>query len=142
MDNYIFDLDESVTRTPVSYQNRYGIDIAADLYSAKDFDASAQNPALIIGAPYGGVKEQSPGLYAQILAQRGLAVLTFDPYLRGRLCGRHQAEGAADRARREPRRPVRQYRPNPVRQAHVVLHREPLSRPDGRVRHQHEENLT
>lgn len=82
-DNYIFDLDENVTRTPVSYKNRYGIDIAADLYTPKGFDATAEHPALIIGAPYGGVKEQSPGLYAQILAQRGFAVLTFDPSFNG-----------------------------------------------------------
>lgn len=83
MDNYIFDLDENVTRTPVSYKNRYGIDIAADLYTPKEFDETAEHPALIIGAPYGGVKEQSPGLYAQILAQQGFAVLTFDPSFNG-----------------------------------------------------------
>lgn len=83
MDNYIFDLDENVTRTPVLYRNRYGIEIAADLYTAKDFDEQTEHPALIIGAPYGGVKEQSPGLYAQILAQRGFVVLTFDPSYNG-----------------------------------------------------------
>lgn len=42
-DNYIFDLDENVTRTPVSYKNRYGIDIAADLYTPKGFDATAEH---------------------------------------------------------------------------------------------------
>ncbi|MGJ0184360.1 alpha/beta hydrolase [Corynebacterium glyciniphilum] len=83
MDNYIFDLDENITRTAVSYTNRYDIRISADLYTHMDLDASEEHRALIIGAPYGGVKEQSPGLYAQILAQRGFAVLTFDPSYNG-----------------------------------------------------------
>ncbi|WP_019608929.1 alpha/beta hydrolase [Nocardiopsis sp. CNS-639] len=83
MDNYIFDLDENVTRTPVTYHNRYGIRIAADLYTPKEFDENIEHPALIIGAPYGGVKEQSAGLYAQILAQRGFVALTFDPSFNG-----------------------------------------------------------
>lgn len=83
MDNYIFDLDENVTRTPVTYKNRYGITIAADLYTPKDLDANAEHAALIIGAPYGGVKEQSPGLYAQTLALSGFVALTFDPSYNG-----------------------------------------------------------
>jgi uncharacterized protein len=62
-DNYIFDLDENVTRESVSYKNRFGITIAADFYrpKAKDFDESEKHPAIIVGAPYGGVKEQGPG---------------------------------------------------------------------------------
>jgi len=43
-DNYIFGLDENVTRKPVSYENRYGITISADLYQPKDFDASQNSP--------------------------------------------------------------------------------------------------
>ena len=82
-DNYIFELDKNVTRTHVSFENRYGVEIAADIYTDKDLDASAQSPALIIGHPYGGVKEQSPGLYAQILARRGFVVLTFDASYNG-----------------------------------------------------------
>ncbi|MCL8011278.1 alpha/beta hydrolase [Streptomyces sp. AS02] len=82
-DGYIFALDENVTRTSVSYKNRFGITIAADLYRAKDFDASQEHPAIVIGAPYGGVKEQGPGIYAQNLARRGFATLTFDPSFTG-----------------------------------------------------------
>jgi fermentation-respiration switch protein FrsA (DUF1100 family) len=82
-DNYIFDLDENVTRTPVSYKNRYGITIAADLYRPKDFDDSQQYPAVVIGPPYGGVKEQGPGIYAQNLALRGFVALAFDPSYNG-----------------------------------------------------------
>ncbi|WP_206797495.1 alpha/beta hydrolase [Amycolatopsis sp. MtRt-6] len=83
MDNYIFELDENVTRTPVSYPNRYGMTISADLYRPKEFDESQRHPAIVIGAPYGGVKEQGPGIYAQNLAKRGFTALTFDPSYNG-----------------------------------------------------------
>ncbi len=82
-DNYIFELSEKVTRTPVSYKTRYGITTSADLYLPKNFDESNTHPALIIGAPYGGVKEQGPGLYANEMAKRGFVVLTFDPAYNG-----------------------------------------------------------
>ncbi|MEU6511234.1 alpha/beta hydrolase [Streptomyces sp. NPDC046942] len=82
-DNYIFDLDENVTRTPVSYKSRYGITISADLYRPKDFDESQEYPAVVIGPPYSGVKEQGPGIYAQELAKRGFVALAFDPSYTG-----------------------------------------------------------
>jgi len=82
-DNYIFELNDQVTRTPVSYKNRFGIAIAADLYLPRDFDKSMKHPAIVIGAPYGGVKEQGPGIYADELAQRGFAALAFDPSYNG-----------------------------------------------------------
>lgn len=75
---YIASLSEKVERRHVRYSNRYGIAIAADIYTAKDLDKSAKHPALIIGAPYGGVKEQGPCVYANELAQRGFVALTFD----------------------------------------------------------------
>ena len=83
MDNYIFELSDKVTRQPVSYKNRFGIEIAADLYLSKDFDESKKHPAIIVGAPYGGVKEQGPGIYAQNMAERGFVALTFDPSYNG-----------------------------------------------------------
>jgi fermentation-respiration switch protein FrsA (DUF1100 family) len=82
-DNYIFDLNENVTRKSVSYKNRFGITISADLYQPKDFDESQEHAAIIVGAPYGGVKEQGPGIYAQNLALRGFVALTFDPSFNG-----------------------------------------------------------
>jgi fermentation-respiration switch protein FrsA (DUF1100 family) len=88
VDNYIFDLDETVTRTSVSYENRFGITISADLYRPKDFDESREYPAIVIGAPYGGVKEQGPGIYAQNMALRGFVALTFDPSFNGYSGGR------------------------------------------------------
>lgn len=82
-DNYIFNLSDKVTRKSVSYKNRFGIKIAADLYLQKDFDESKKHPAVIIGSPYGGVKEQGAGIYAQNMAERGFVVLTFDPSYNG-----------------------------------------------------------
>lgn len=80
---YTFELSDNVTRTHVSYKNRFGITLVGDLYMAKDLDTSKQHPALIIGPPYGGVKEQGPGVYANQLAQRGFVVLAFDPSYNG-----------------------------------------------------------
>lgn len=80
---YIFTLNDKVQRKQVSYQNRYGFTIAGELYTAKHMDAQKTYPALIVGAPYGGVKEQGPGIYANELAQRGFVVLTFDPCFMG-----------------------------------------------------------
>lgn len=81
--NYIADLSKNVNREPVSYNNRYGMTIAGDLYTAKGLDKTQKHPALIVGAPYGGVKEQGPCVYANELAQRGFVVLTFDQSFMG-----------------------------------------------------------
>ena len=86
-DNHIFDLNENVTRTPVSFRNRFGITLAADLYRPEDFDASQEHAAIVIGPPYGGVKEQGPGIYAQNLARRGFVALAFDPSYNGYSAG-------------------------------------------------------
>jgi fermentation-respiration switch protein FrsA (DUF1100 family) len=83
MSNYIFELSDKVTRKSVSYKNRFGIKIAADLYLPKDFDESKKHAAVIIGAPYGGVKEQGSGIYAQNMAERGFVALAFDPSYNG-----------------------------------------------------------
>ena len=86
-DGYTFVLSDDVSRTPVRYKNRYGIEIAADLYRAKDFDASATHPAIVVGPPHGGVKEQGPGVYAQELARRGFVAIGFDPSYNGESSG-------------------------------------------------------
>lgn len=83
MSGYISKLSENVERKHVRFNNRYDIAIAGDLYSAKDLDKTKQYPALIVGAPYGGVKEQGPCVYANELAQRGFVVLTFDQVYMG-----------------------------------------------------------
>jgi uncharacterized protein len=82
-DGYTFALSDEVTRTPVRYTNRYGIEIAADLYQRTGLDESVTHPAIVIGPPHGGVKEQGPGVYAQELATRGFVALGFDPSYNG-----------------------------------------------------------
>ena len=84
---YIAKLNEHVIREHVRFNDRYGIAIAADIYRAKSLDESGKYPALIVGAPYGGVKEQGPCVYANELAQRGFVVLTFDQVHMGESAG-------------------------------------------------------
>ena len=69
MSEYIHPLSESVERTHIRYPNRYGLMLAGDLYTAKGMDRSKPQMAVIVGAPYGGVKEQGPCVYANELAQ-------------------------------------------------------------------------
>jgi fermentation-respiration switch protein FrsA (DUF1100 family) len=82
-DGYTFVLSDAVSRIPVRYKNRYGIEIAADLYTAKDLDESVKHAGVVVGPPHGGVKEQGPGVYGNELAQRGLVALAFDPSYNG-----------------------------------------------------------
>jgi fermentation-respiration switch protein FrsA (DUF1100 family) len=86
-DGYTFVLSDDVIRTPVRYKNRYGIEIAGDLYRASGLDESATYPAIVIGPPHGGVKEQGPGVYAQELARRGFVAVGFDPSYNGESSG-------------------------------------------------------
>ena len=83
MDNYIVKLSDKVVRKPVLYKNRFGIELSGDLYYAKNLDQNKKHSGIVIGAPYGGVKEQGPCVYANELAQRGFVVLTFDPSFYG-----------------------------------------------------------
>ncbi len=76
-------ISENIDVKRVHYKNRYGMEIAGNLYTARDMDKSQQYPALIVGAPYGGVKEQAPCVYANELAGRGFVVLTFDQSFMG-----------------------------------------------------------
>lgn len=96
MSHYIQKLSENVERKHVRYQNRYGIAIAGDLYKAKGMDQKKRYPALIVGAPYGGVKEQGPCVYANELAQRGFVVLTFDPCYMGESGGEPRRVSSPD----------------------------------------------
>lgn len=82
-DRYTFQLNDQVVREHVNYKNRYNISIEADLYYSKHLDKQSHNPALVVGPPYGGVKEQGPGVYANQLAQKGFIVLAFDPSFNG-----------------------------------------------------------
>ncbi|QEE43704.1 alpha/beta hydrolase (plasmid) [Rhizobium sp. WL3] len=78
----VFPKSETVDHQKVSFKNRYGIMLAGDLYLPKN-RGSQPLPALAIGGPFGAVKEQSSGLYAQTMAERGFAALAFDPSFTG-----------------------------------------------------------
>lgn len=81
--NYTFTLADGVDREHVAYPNRYGITIQADLYTPSNLDRSSRHQALLIGSPYGAVKEQAAGIYANELARRGHIALAFDPSYNG-----------------------------------------------------------
>lgn len=85
--NYIHKLNKNINRQTVRYPNRYGMMIAGDLYTKKNLDKNKKYPAIIVGAPYGGVKEQGPCVYADELARRGFIVLTFDQSFMGESSG-------------------------------------------------------
>jgi hypothetical protein len=76
-----FAKSNKVDHKKVSFKNRYGITLAADLYQPKN--TSGRLAALVIGGPFGAVKEQSSGLYAQTMAERGFVTLAFDPSYTG-----------------------------------------------------------
>ncbi|MCB2411077.1 alpha/beta hydrolase [Hymenobacter lucidus] len=80
--HYTFPLSEKVTRQKVSYKNRYGLTLSADLYLPKN-RGTEPLAALAISGPFGAVKEQSSGLYAQTMAERGFVTLAFDPSYTG-----------------------------------------------------------
>ena len=83
MSQYICKLNENVERIHVRYNNRYGIALAGDLYTMKNMGKTGKHAAIVVGAPYGGVKEQGPAVYANELARRGFVILTFDPCYMG-----------------------------------------------------------
>ena len=87
-ENYkTFKLSDKVTVEKVSYQNRYGITVAADMYLPKNIDKSQKYAAIIVGTPYGGVKEQGAGIYAQTMAERGFVAIAFDESFNGESSG-------------------------------------------------------
>lgn len=80
-DGYSFPLRNTVTREKVRFHNRYGVELAGDLYLPKE--AEGKLAAVAVSGPFGAVKEQCSGLYAEELASRGFAALAFDPSFTG-----------------------------------------------------------
>ena len=74
---YSFPLRDTVRREKVKFHNRYGIELTGDLYLPQD--ATGKLAAVAVSGPFGAVKEQCSGLYAEELASRGFAALSFDP---------------------------------------------------------------
>lgn len=73
----VFPKSNKVDHQKVTFKNRYGITLAADLYLPKNRE-NQQLAAIVVGGPFGAVKEQSSGLYAQTMAERGFVALAFD----------------------------------------------------------------
>ena len=119
-----FPQSDKVTHQKVTFQNRYGITLAADLYRPRQ--ATGKMAAIAVSGPFGAVKEQASGLYAQTMAERGFLTLAFDPSFTGESGGRtyrhhrhlrlwrhgdqcrhhghpHQGHGGLHHVRHEPR---------------------------------------
>ncbi len=77
----VFPKSEKVNHRKITFHNRYGITLAADLYEPKN--AEGKLPAIAVCGPFGAVKEQASGLYAQIMAERGFLTIAFDPSYTG-----------------------------------------------------------
>lgn len=76
-----FPQSNKVSHRKVTFHNRYGVTLAADVYTPKNVDGRL--PAIAVAGPFGAVKEQASGLYAQILAERGFITVAFDPSYTG-----------------------------------------------------------
>ena len=80
-----FPVSDKVTVESVRFKNRFGITLAADLYKPKQSEGKL--PAIAVSGPFGAVKEQSSGLYAQTMAERGFLAIAFDPSYTGESSG-------------------------------------------------------
>ncbi|MFT3750216.1 MAG: alpha/beta hydrolase [Agriterribacter sp.] len=94
-EHYTFELSDKVTRQKVTFKNRYGILLTGDLYLPKE-QANESLAAIAISGPFGAVKEQSSGLYANQMAARGFAALAFDPSYTGESGGEPRAVASPD----------------------------------------------
>ena len=75
----IFPKSDKVEHRKITFKNRYGITLAGDLYMPKKIRPGQKLPAIAVAGAFGAVKEQSSGLYAQTMAERGFVTLAFDP---------------------------------------------------------------
>ena len=81
----VFPKSDKVNHRKVTFKNHFGITLAADLYEPKQYEGKL--PAIAVCGPYGAVKEQSSGLYAQEMAERGFLSIAFDPSFTGESSG-------------------------------------------------------
>lgn len=89
-----FPKSDKVNHRKVTFHNRYGITLAADLYEPKD--ASGKLAAIAVCGPFGAVKEQASGLYAQTMAERGFLTIAFDPSYTGESGGQPRYMASPD----------------------------------------------
>ena len=89
-----FPKSDKVDHKKVTFKNRYGIELAADMYTPKG--ATGKLPAIAVSGPFGAVKEQSSGLYAQHMAERGFLTIAFDPSFTGESGGEPRRMASPD----------------------------------------------
>lgn len=82
-DTRVFKIYPDIKVEKAHFHNRYGIDLTGDLYLPRDFDANKKYSAIAVAGPFGAVKEQVSGLYAQEMAKFGYVALAFDPSFTG-----------------------------------------------------------
>ena len=103
----VFPLSEKVNHKKVTFETQYGLTLAADLYTpvVADLKSATQEsgisnplqlPAIAVSGPFGAVKEQSSGLYAQTMAERGFVTLAFDPSYTGESSGEPRRTASPD----------------------------------------------
>ena len=90
----VFPQSDKVEHSKITFHNRYGVTLAADLYVPKN--ASGKLSAIAMSGPYGAVKEQVSGLYAHTLAERGFLTIAFDPSFTGESGGQPRAVSSPD----------------------------------------------
>ncbi len=90
----VFEKSPKVGHTKVTFTNRFGITLAADMYIPKGKEGKL--PAIAVSGPYGAVKEQSSGLYAQTLAELGYLTIAFDPSFTGESGGQPRYVSSPD----------------------------------------------
>lgn len=95
-DSRVFKIDPSIEVKKVRFQNHYGFQVVGDLYLPKDFNVNKTYKAIVVSGPFGAVKEQSSGLYAQEMAKNGFVALAFDPSMTGESSGTRRNVGSPE----------------------------------------------
>ena len=92
----VFPLSEKVNHRKVTFETQYGLTLAADLYTPVGANNDSPLPAIAVSGPFGAVKEQSSGLYAMRMAERGFVTLAFDPSYTGESSGEPRRTASPD----------------------------------------------
>lgn len=92
----VFPHSDKVEHSKITFHNRYDIELAADVYTPKHAPANGRFKAIAVSGPFGAVKEQASGLYAQTLAERGFLTIAFDPSFTGESGGSPRAVASPD----------------------------------------------
>ena len=92
----VFPQSDKVDHKKVTFKNRYGIELAADMYTPLNPPAGGKFAAIAVSGPFGAVKEQVSGLYAQTMAERGFLTIAFDPSFTGESAGEPRQMASPD----------------------------------------------